>query len=139
MSSHQIIKLLNNNRSNTAFWSHVSMINPKGKFSFHRSQYDEFMTSYCKERNNIKLGIAEKPESYIPILVDVDLKSSRDEKLYNDDDILSIIKIYNKILSEILNIKESIHLSCVVLEKKRYKIGNVYKNGFHLHYPYIFI
>ncbi len=139
MPSHQIIKLLNNNRSNTAYWSHVSMIQPKGKFSFHRNTYDEFMAGYCKGINSIKLGIAEKPENYIPILVDVDLKSIKDENLYTQKDIENIIKIYNRILVEILNIKDNTHLNCVVLEKKRYKVGNMYKNGFHLHYPSIFI
>ena len=138
MPSNNIKDLLNNHRSNTAYWSHVSMTNPKGKFSFHRDSYDDFMEVYCKSIKNNKLGIAEKPENYIPILVDIDLKSDEKESLYDEEIVKKIINIYHNILDEIIEDKNK-NMCSVLLEKEGYYSGNVYKNGFHLHFPYIFI
>ena len=141
MPSNNIKELLNKHRSNTAYWSHVSLVTPKGKFSFHRDSYDNFMEEYCNTLNTkTKVGIAEKPENYIPILVDVDLKSNTKEELYNEDTIKNVIQIYQQVLKEIIDDKKKLlETDAVVLEKEGYKSGNVYKNGFHLHFPKIFI
>lgn len=141
MPSNNIKDLLNKHRSNTAYWSHVSLITPKGKFSFHRNSYETFMEEYCKQlnKNNMKLGIAEKPENYIPILVDIDLKSDHKEQLYTEETVMCIINVYQNVLKEIIKTKNSINMYAVVLEKEGYHSGNVYKNGFHLHFPHIFI
>lgn len=130
--------------------THVSMINPKGKFTLSRRDYSMFWDSYCNSIINGKvLGIAEQMSIYMPILSDIDIKiennDSLDDKehLYNKTHVTQLVKIYQDILKKILvNVSEK-HLLCVVLEKPIYYIetgDKVYaKNGFHLHFPNIFI
>ena len=99
-----IYDILNQNRSETAFFSHVSMIKPKGKFGFYRDNFSSFMKIYCDvlEDNSIPLGIAEKPESYLPILVDIDLKSDEDKNLYTPQTVKEVIITYQEVLKEII-------------------------------------
>lgn len=130
---------MNDNRSTTAFFSHISMIEPKGKFLFYRDSFYTFLKKYCNSVPEVNLGIGEKPEAYIPILVDIDLKSHEDKDLYDENIVLSVIRCYQQILSEIIIDVTPEKLICVLLEKKRYKVKDIYKNGFHLHFPNIFL
>jgi len=130
--------------------THVSMINPKGKFTLSRRDYSMFWDSYCNSIINGKvLGIAEQMSIYMPVLSDIDIKIENNElfddkeHLYNKNHVLQLVKIYQDILRKIIvNVNEE-HLLCVVLEKPIYYIetnNKLYaKNGFHLHFPYMFI
>lgn len=150
---HQILK---NNivDSEDAIWhSHVSMVQPRGKFQFNRTEIEKLWDSYCelfKDDNDIPItGIAEKPHNYSPILVDVDLKVmetdevSYDDHLYSNDHVKKLINIYQEVISEIVDDCNSSNLNCVLLEKPIYYITNgenrYIKNGFHLHFPSIFL
>jgi P4 family phage/plasmid primase-like protien len=99
-----------------------------------------------------KFGIAEKPQNELPVLVDVDLKvrmGEGEEKmrpLYNLDQVEKLIQIYHAVFREILpsNSYSEETLMCVLLEKPAYIVeGNhdakYLKNGFHLHFPNLFI
>lgn len=130
--------------------THVSMIFPKGKFLLKNEEmkiFWEYYNNYDQSK-----GIAELTNSDIlPILVDVDLKKEVEIKdqflenrvLYNIDHVKTIIGIYQKILEEIIQDVKKEHLICYLLEKKAYftksRDKTFIKNGFHLHFPMIFI
>jgi P4 family phage/plasmid primase-like protien len=143
----QITTLLKHNRVDGIFHSHVSMINPKGKFQFNSTAMEEFWPTYCSLAQDEKavVGIAEKPMQYIPVLVDVDLKVIDNgddkfaERLYTEDQVKQVVSIYQSVLRKIVNDCSDDDLKCVVLEKKLYqqtKNEQVFlKHGFHLHFP----
>lgn len=148
-------KLLQNNRADGVFHTHVSMIQPKGKYHFNREGLENLWRTYCdimiKDPGMIS-GIAEKPQNYLPVLVDIDLKV-REEKdniddlndrgLYDNKSIKQIIEIYQAVLRNIVDECTEDNLLCVLLEKPAYRIqkGNsfYYKNGVHLHFPNCFL
>jgi P4 family phage/plasmid primase-like protien len=151
----EIISFLGSSRvDGITYYSHVSMVNPKGTFYFTNSRIEEFWNLYCDavykdKKNKINLGIAEKPQTYIPVLVDIDLKLPEEDvedvtkKIYKKEEVISTIEIYQSILRKIINDCTEEHLICLLLEKEPYKKtiqGKTYiKNGFHLHFPYTFL
>ena len=75
--------------------THVSMISPLGKFQLNKQNFEKFWNIYCDriENNeyNFMAGMAEKPQYYLPILVDIDIKKNENDfeneipdKLYTD-------------------------------------------------------
>lgn len=138
-------------RTDGIIYTHVSMINPKGKFQMNRKQVDEFWNMYCESISNDKniiSGIGEKVNNYLPVLVDVDLKLKEDEdtnydRLYDDTQIINTVEVYQSVLRNIVEDCTDDNLICFVLEKPLYKITTnditYIKNGFHLHFPYTFL
>lgn len=130
--------------------THISMIYPKGSFLIENDNLENFWEQYNSYEQ--QKGIGEMPISpYLPILVDVDLKKEisinnqflENRILYTIENVKIIVGIYQKILSEIiLNLDEK-HLTCFLFEKKAYLTRNkdktFLKNGFHLHFPFIFL
>jgi phage/plasmid-associated DNA primase len=122
---------------------------PKGKYLFNRQILEEFWKHYCDEVqiNNFKYSIAEKPQQYTPILVDVDLKVDAenidDENLYTKEKAERVIAIYQKVIRDIVEDISESNLTCILLEKPPYKqtsnTKTFVKNGFHLHFPEIFL
>lgn len=146
-----ISKFLKANRAETAFNTHYGLIEPKGRYAFSRQNIEEFWNLYCDilyENENAVFGIAEKTQQWMPVVVDVDLKMLDDgddlpETLYTDTELLFVIKTYQDVLKEILSEYTEEELVCVVLEKDlrietKGEISTI-KNGFHLHFPYIFL
>lgn len=144
--------LLRENYSDNAFYTHVSLIQPRGKYQFNRQSLEEFWKVYCDtlaKTDNPPFGLAEKPQQYLPVLVDVDLKVNADnidaeeDHLFVMDDVFCIIQTYQSILKSIVEDCTDIDLVCVLLEKPPYRIKNnnitLIKNGFHLHFPYLFL
>lgn len=138
---------LNNKRTEGPGYTHVSLFTPKGKFKI--DDYEELWKHMIN--NKEKIGLAEIYRgTYIPVLVDIDLKIQIGEEenidgktLYTLNQIKKIVKIYQDTLKDILkNVKEK-NLSCILLEKKGYTIkknGKRYlKNGYHLHFPKIYM
>jgi P4 family phage/plasmid primase-like protien len=163
-----IKKILKTNRVDGIFHTHVSLIQPKGKFQFNRQTLEEFWEAYCNyiegsvqtdkgivESDTCIIGIAEKPNQYLPVLVDVDLCVRADDfsqieesgemgvHLYTDEQLRFIAETYQSILRKIVDNFSEEDLTCVVLEKDIYQITRneitYLKNGFHLHFPYIFL
>lgn len=135
--------------------THVSMITPMGKYQLNKSNLEKLWDIYCdliynNDSNSVIVGLAEKPQYYLPILVDVDIKKNENdfenevpEKLYTDQHLITTIEVYQSVIRTIIEDCSDKHLTCIVLEKELYTIsknGQKYiKNGFHLHFPYTFI
>jgi len=146
-----IIKILENNRVTGEYHTHVSMIHPKGKFQISKHISESFWETYCDaiyEEEKIDYGIAEKPQTYIPVLVDIDIKLEYTEdkdvnKLYTDYQVENVIRNYQDVLKTILNDCKPEHLYFFLLEKPAYRIvvndKEYIKHGFHLHAPYTFL
>jgi P4 family phage/plasmid primase-like protien len=147
--------------------THVSMNGIKGNFRLPHSSIDSFWDHFlnCPSNEKAKLGIAERPLKFLPVLVDVDLKV-REENipqnlsnssvvdhdkvedypkrvLYGDDEVYTMVRLFQE---EIFNIGQGVtaeQLICVILEKPMYKQTTedaVYvKNGFHLQFPFFFM
>jgi len=134
------------------FHTHVSLIQPKGRYQFNRQGLEEFWDRYSDiittDSNSI-LGIAEKPQHYSPILVDVDIKVKDEddmeigEKLYSEQQVKDVIQVYQSTLRKIVEDCTDEKLTCVLLEKDMYSINKnditYIKHGFHLHFPYLFL
>jgi len=149
---NSVHEILNNTRVFGDFHTHVSMIQPMGKFNISRSAIDEFWEKYCdsiEEDEKVSYGIAEKLQTYIPILVDVDIKVPYAEdkdikRLYTREQLEDIIRTYQEVIRTIIDDYNPNHSICFSLEKPAYKVvsgsGAEYiKSGFHLHFPYVFL
>ena len=143
--------LLKNHYVDGVFHTHVSMVQPKGKFQFNRQSLETFWDKYCKrikDKSTI-LGIAEKPQHYLPVLADIDLKvkdtddTEFGDHLYSHEQVKQVICVYQSILRNIVDECNDDHLICVLLEKSIYYINTgdtrYAKNGFHLHFPNLFL
>ena len=142
-------KIMNDHRVDESFkfHTHVSMGPFKGKYSFDRDDLEIFWKTYSDNvMNKVEMYIAEKPEQYLPILADIDIKLEQDddkEYLHTDKQVLETIRIYQEVLKKIVHNCDDEKLNCVVLEKNPYYItknDTVYmKHGFHLHFPGIIL
>jgi P4 family phage/plasmid primase-like protien len=134
------------------FHTHVSMLQPRGKFQFNRQKLEEFWKAYCtkiKDEEDPIVGVAEKPQHYLPVLVDIDIKvkatkdNENQEHLYTEQHVQSLIQAYQSVLRNIVDDCADENLLCVLLEKSMYFLSSgetMYaKNGFHLHFPNIFL
>ena len=146
-----IEEILRNNYVESAWHTHVSLVQPKGRFNFNRAGLENLWDIYCQniKTENCIVGLAEKPQQCLPILVDVDLKIKDDgeieygEHLYTEKQCKQVIEIYQSVLRQIVDECNDDNLLCVVLEKPIYWINSgeisYAKNGFHLHFPGIFL
>lgn len=141
-------KLLDKNRvtdGNNNSITHISM-NPSfpGKFSFDKVSRKK-LNRLLKDTNKlgINYSIGEKPQTYGPVKVDIDLELPKDintkSKLYDNMLIFQIIDLYRKGINKYLDVNNS-ELNCYVLEKKgiveTFNGLNV-KDGIHLFFPFI--
>ncbi len=143
--------ILTNNKTDGIFYSHVSMMDPYGTFTLNRHILENFWECYCTDIDNgeYKYGIAEVSNQHMPVLVDVDLKIEEEKnpfessKLYTIEQVEKIISIYHTVLKEIVDECDDTNLMCVLLEKNPYRATSgenmLIKNGFHLHFPNIFM
>jgi len=150
---NSIEEILRNHYVDGTFHTHVSMIQPKGRFQLSRDGLEAFWDIYCKVINekfdDTMVGIAEKPQPYIPVLVDVDIKIKDEgqiqdsEHLYTPEQVKQVIGVYQSVLRATVDNCTDEQLLCVLLEKPIYYIGvgnnNYAKNGFHLHFPNLFL
>lgn len=134
-----IINFLKCSRTNADYWTHVSLIEPKGRLLIDYEQTDDFFIEYGKIYKKEKYGIAERPGNMIPIIVDIDLKGNEKKNLYTEEQLKRTVIVYQEVIKEIINDLDDNNLTCVCLEKPGYMCGDVYKNGFHLHFPKIFL
>lgn len=126
-------------------YTHTSMFPKKGSYHISFDKLDDMLNIYCEYINKSKIGLTEKIDGACPLITDVDLKTKYIEDihpLYNIDDIKNIVKLYHNFLKNFfkneLTDKEYI---CILLEKEPYvdDSGQYIKNGFHLHFPYLFL
>src|SRR3990167_765944 len=150
--SSSIQKLLQKYYTDGSPFTHVSLIKPKGKYRFDRQGLEEFWAYYNElifKNKTVPMGIGEKPQQYLPVLGDIDLKirdtdeDIADDKLYTEEQVRSVISIYQNVLRTIVDECTDEKLTCVLLEKKLYTVTKneitYLKNGFHIHFPYCFL
>ncbi len=148
--SAAVHRLLSKNRIFDSYYTHVSLVEPRGKFSFAtRNVVEDFWQSYSTAiANGETFGIAEVPQQFIPVVVDVDLKFSMDAKqpeqdkpdqYYSNAFVKRIVKAYQTVLRELVNIDHEDMLLCAWLSKPARADGEIYKNGFHLHFFNLFV
>ena len=137
------------------FHTHVSMGNDKmsnGKYQFNRQDLEDFWDVYSKcvyENPENFVGIAEKPQHYLPVLGDIDIKLKEtdevkyDSIIHTEKHVQDVIDVYQSVIRQIVEDCTDKHLMCVLLEKPLYKVnknGTIYaKHGFHIHFPYCFL
>lgn len=147
-----IKKILRDHYIEGTFHTHVSMVGQKGKYQFSRNGLENLWTTYCdliRNDKNTVIGLAEKSQYFLPVLGDIDIKLvEKDNEDFGDniiteDHILSVVEVYQSILRKIVNNITDKQLICVLLEKPLYRITKneitYVKNGFHLHFPGIFL
>lgn len=155
MSLHELLTKTAIDSTDTNWHTHVSMVQPRGKFQFNRTTNEEFFNMYCDTMISNPtgiMGIAEKPQLYTPVRVDIDLKLEDDKlgtivngHLYSLKHVKQIVTAYQDVLREIISPDELTdkHLVCILLEKPIYYISagdkRYAKNGFHLHFPSTFL
>ena len=119
-----IIEILKSNYVEGVFHTHVSMIKPRGKYLFSREIFEDFWKIYCnlmKDKENMGLfGIAEKPQYYYPVIVDIDIKVQEkdldtglkkkletlegkiDDHIYSEKHAKQVIEIFQSVLRQIV-------------------------------------
>ena len=127
-------------------YTHLSMYPYGGVYKIPNEELKEFYKEYQDSLDNgYELGILERPLNNGPILVDIDIKipieqcSPKTKLLYSHDQIKRIITVYQKTMMDTIEDLNLEDLLCVVLEKPSYKTEEHYKNGFHLHFPKIWL
>lgn len=153
-----IFSLLENGSDN--YYTHVNMTGKKGKYILSYNNIDSFWKKYwetiSKSISNEKyiIGLAEKPQRFMPVIADIDIKVkshndkgeliySKEKNLYSDKVILQFVQVYQGILKILVKDITKDDLDCVILTKppyyKKYGTNTYTKNGFHLHFPKIFL
>ncbi len=148
----KIDELLNENRTAKGMseFTHVSMggITFPGKFNFADKNKREKLAKYLAQANDkgIVFSIAEKLQTYAPIMIDIDLRYPKDSvkedfedmnHLYDDDMLFKIVDNYREAIKHYLNVSDN-EIQCFVFEKNKYgqKSGEA-SDGVHMIFPYI--
>ena len=95
------------------------------------------------------LGVAERAQNELPVIVDIDLKIKDDgeldygDHLYSEKQLMQVVEVYQSVLRQIVDECTDENLMCVILEKPLYylSVGELTyaKSGFHLHFPSLFL
>lgn len=108
----------------------------QGRFSLPKNVAKDFMHIYCEALNCgiYDFSILEIQKEYSPIIVDIDLKASNNnQRLYNNDLILDIIKKYVNVINTYLDIPKDYYFKISLFEKDEpTKNGEIIKDGFHI-------
>lgn len=140
MVESRVLQMLKRSRTFNEYHTHVQIGSITGKHCINRDDIDAFFDAYCQEFDKFDFCIAEKVQTYLPVLVDVDIKLPKgDERRYNAHQLESVVRDYQEVLSNIIDGCKPEHLICFVLEKAAYESKDNVKNGFHLHFPYVFL
>jgi len=148
------LKALSSEISNINEFTHVTL-DPKGKLYITADKITKFYSIYQRVIKSSPLCIAERQGQYVPLIFDFDLKKDIEDgeeaaqqqcnvvKLYTINEIKCIVNIIQEcIISNVQIGKNKFtnrHLWCVLLEKECTVTENVIKNGFHLHFPHLFL
>ena len=171
MNNRELCKFIHDHREKGEnFYTHVSLIQPLGRIDIPRKDEENFWEVYMNAINNeekddekeereekeeIKprkeciVGLGERPNDYMPVLNDTDIKvyydpsiHDKNKKLYSNTHIRQTVMIYQKYLKQSITNYKPNHGICFVLEKKTPTIDtekNIISHGFHLHFPFTFM
>ena len=123
----------------TSDYTHVSMYPYGGLYKILNKELDEFYNEYLTSiRKGVKLGILERPKDIGPMLVDIDIAKETDkiDSLYTKDRVIEYVKCFLKYLTSYTGLDL---VDCYVLEKPAYMNKGKCKNGFHLHFPTVWM
>ena len=150
--STSVEQILRNNYMDGTYHTHVSMLKPLGKFFLGRRKQEEFWDIYSDrigKNPDALLGVAETAQNELPVIVDIDLKIKDEgkieygEHLYSKKQLNQVVEVYQSVLRNIIDECTDKNLMCVVLEKPLYYLpvgdSTYAKNGFHLHFPDMFV
>jgi P4 family phage/plasmid primase-like protien len=149
--SNAIRTFMNEFRAENDKYTHTSQMQPfLGKFNIEKCNLEKFWKFYSdgvyNQPDKFLCGISEKPNPYMPILGDIDIQISAEDDVeynthvYSEEQVKSVVSIYIDILKHILTEVDYDNLTCFVLEKKKpYVNGPIVKNGFHIHFPFLFM
>ena len=138
MKQYKVDRMTQNGQTIT--YTHSMLHEPYGAYDIPDNAHSEFINLYV---DAIVTGhiphIMEKHKECGPIVIDLDFKYSKgyDSRYYTTDTINEIIKIYNSVISDVLNVSETF-MDAYVLEKKNPDCKrSCYRDGLHIIYPYI--
>lgn len=131
-------------------FTHVSMGDRfKAKLYLSCTRDVEFYEKYhALLRSKTPVCLAEKQDDYTPLLGDVDIKIGgyeADQKfkdrrtLYGTEELVAVILCFQTAVKKTVVNWTDKSLTCVVLEKMPYVSKGFLKNGFHLHFPFLFL
>lgn len=130
-------------------YTHVVMGNHKKSVYLSSTHNEPFYQLYKDMvKNMVPLCIAEKPTNYVPLIGDIDIKLNVEDpiygpndKLYERKDVYGYIKAFQDVVRDKVDKITDRQLWCIVLEKPINidRVNGVVKNGFHLHFPHLFL
>ena len=124
-------------------YTHVSMFPYGGCYKIPNENIEGFYNQYNLQiKAGGKYGILERPKKIGPMLVDVDIvrRSEKKQSLYTKGRVMVYAVAFQNFLKDYTDIDDDKKLECYVLEKKPYLDGKGNcKNGFHLHFPFIWM
>jgi P4 family phage/plasmid primase-like protien len=147
----EIRKFLFNNGRPHGGHTHVTLIDPIGKWYIGKTHRSEWWKLYCDSvQDEELLGVAEEPEDRGPLRIDIDfrydvgsLELRPPARRYTLDHVKGMITRYNEVIRKVIQCDNDSILLCVVLEKPnaRYKEKgkSIVADGFHLHYPFCIV
>ena len=111
-----------------------------GKYIITENKQDEFFTEYNKALNrNEKLHLVEVHRETGPIVIDIDLRFSKDKinRQYKENDISTLVRSYRDVIKTYLKVTDK-QLRGFVFEKTKTSVDkNSIKDGIHIMFPYI--
>jgi phage/plasmid-associated DNA primase len=145
-------------------YTHVSLTPRKESFYIEHTNTDAFLDKYCDfiSRNAEAIGIGEKIFGSSPVIADIDIKfvptdnskqspegldgamdtdpMDMDMRLYDEVDVWAVITIFHELFDDLFKDLDEKYYTCILLEKEPYfSSKGVYKHGFHLHFPFLFL
>lgn len=123
--------------------THFALQENGDKYYISHADYDEFIKHYSDvviNHPDAELSLVEKVSdtgvSYL--LINFDFVHRKSERRYNEKMIKKLIKIINGIIIESFVVVNH-ELKCYITEKSTpcAKSNNLYKDGFHIYYPYL--
>lgn len=139
--------LLNQVKTADNTFTHVSLGGHvfHGKFNITSKENIKLLHKLISQgmKYDINLPIAEKPQEYGPIKIDIDLKIPEENytggRLYDNDMINDISSSYKETISKYLDVTNN-NFTWVLFEKKEpVKKNGEYKDGFHIIFPYLVV
>ena len=121
-------------------FTHTSIVKPTGSFYIPSEKLDNFFEIYKKGVNaNDDLYITEKHRDISPFLIDLDFrfeKTQKLERIYTENDIINIVKLYVKYIKEYIEIENDFDI--FVMQKPFPVIDKeIVKDGLHIVIPEI--
>ena len=123
-------------------YTHTSINDPKGSWHIPLEFLDSFYKFYVTHyfTYNIPIHLTEKHINCSPILIDLDFKynSNNNIRSFDNNFIIKIIKLYNKIIKNTFTNISNKMLETYILLKDHPIDNNLYfKDGVHIIYPYL--